>query len=200
MFCCFNNNYKITPTMFDGWMRLLAKVEGSVLWLFEGNAAVSRNLRREAAARGIAPERLVFARRIAAGRAPGPASAGGPVSRYAAVQRPHHRQRCAVGGAAGADLPRHDLRRAGGGQPAARHRAARADHRSLPEYEALALRLATDPALLAGIRDRLARHRDRYPLFDTDRFRRHLEAAYVEMWERYQRGEPPASFAVAPLA
>ena len=71
---------------------------------------------------------------------------------------------------------------------------------SLPEYEALALQLATDPALLAGIRDRLARHRDRYPLFDTDRFRRHLEAAYVEMWERYQRGEPPASFAVAPLA
>jgi predicted O-linked N-acetylglucosamine transferase (SPINDLY family) len=67
---------------------------------------------------------------------------------------------------------------------------------SLGEYESLALTLATDPALLSGIRAKLARNRDTYPLFDTDRFRRHIEAAYVSMWERSQRGEPPASFAV----
>ena len=64
VFCCFNNNYKIVPAVFALWMRLLARVEGSVLWLFEDNPAAARNLRREAARHGIAPERLVFAPRL----------------------------------------------------------------------------------------------------------------------------------------
>ncbi|MBI4203852.1 MAG: hypothetical protein HY527_02390 [Betaproteobacteria bacterium] len=54
--------------------------------------------------------------------------------------------------------------------------------------------------LLAELRARLARNRTIYPLFDTDRFRRHIEAAYITMWERYQRGEPPEGFAVQPIA
>jgi protein O-GlcNAc transferase len=71
--------------------------------------------------------------------------------------------------------------------------------RSLEDYEALALKLARDPALLASLRQKLAHNRERHPLFDTDRFTRHIEAAYTTMWERYQRGEPPESFAVAPV-
>jgi len=71
---------------------------------------------------------------------------------------------------------------------------------SLEEYEDLALKLARRPTLLAEIRQRLLRNRDRYPLFDTDRFRRHIEAAYVEMWERSQRGEQPVNFAVEATA
>ena len=67
---------------------------------------------------------------------------------------------------------------------------------SLPDYEALALQLATDEPRLAELRQRLARNRVTYPLFDTDRFRRHIEAAYVTMWEKTQRGEPPATFVV----
>jgi predicted O-linked N-acetylglucosamine transferase (SPINDLY family) len=67
---------------------------------------------------------------------------------------------------------------------------------SLAEYEALALKLATNAPLLGEIRSKLARNRGTHPLFDTDRFRRHIEAAYVTMWERTQRGEPPASFVV----
>ena len=63
VFCCFNNNFKFTPEIFDIWMRLLSRVEGSVLWLFEGNAAAAKNLRAEAQARGVTPERLVFAKR-----------------------------------------------------------------------------------------------------------------------------------------
>jgi predicted O-linked N-acetylglucosamine transferase (SPINDLY family) len=70
---------------------------------------------------------------------------------------------------------------------------------SLEDYEALALRLARDPALLAATKDKLARKRLTAPLFDTARFTRHLEAAYVTMYERAQRGEPPASFAVEAL-
>ena len=64
---------------------------------------------------------------------------------------------------------------------------------SLEEYEALAFKLAHDPALLAALKTKLASHRDNYPLFDTKRFTRNIEAAYTTMWQRYQRGEPPRS-------
>lgn len=67
---------------------------------------------------------------------------------------------------------------------------------NLDDYEALALRLATEPSLLAEVRNALVENRQRFPPFDTDRFRRHIEAAYIRMWERCQRGEAPAAFAV----
>src|SRR5262249_236904 len=63
VFCCFNNSYKITPDVFDVWMRLLRAVDGSVLWLLASNASMPDNLRREAAKRGIAQERMIFAPR-----------------------------------------------------------------------------------------------------------------------------------------
>ena len=71
--------------------------------------------------------------------------------------------------------------------------------RSLHEYETLALQLARDPGRLADIRGRLERNRSTTPLFDLERFRRHLEAAYLAMWETSQRGEPPRGFSVEPL-
>src|SRR5262249_39110836 len=64
VFCCFNNNFKILPDIFDVWMRLLRAVDGSVLWLLADNAAAARNLRREAEARGIDGNRVVFAPRV----------------------------------------------------------------------------------------------------------------------------------------
>ena len=64
VFCCFNNNYKITPDVFDCWMRILERVPGSVLWLLEDNPTAAANLRREAEQRGVAPERLVFGSRL----------------------------------------------------------------------------------------------------------------------------------------
>jgi len=71
--------------------------------------------------------------------------------------------------------------------------------RSLEEYEELAVRLATHPAELAALREKLAYNRLRTPLFDTERFARHLERAYEMMWERYVQGLPPAPLRVAPL-
>jgi predicted O-linked N-acetylglucosamine transferase (SPINDLY family) len=68
--------------------------------------------------------------------------------------------------------------------------------RSLDEYEALALKLATDPALIASIRQKLDGNRKACPLFDTDRLRRHIERAYMTMWDISRRGESPRSFAV----
>jgi protein O-GlcNAc transferase len=70
---------------------------------------------------------------------------------------------------------------------------------SLADYQALALRLALQPAALAELRTQLAHDRTTCPLFDTDRFRRALEAAYVTMWQRTQRGQPADSFAVEPV-
>jgi predicted O-linked N-acetylglucosamine transferase (SPINDLY family) len=70
---------------------------------------------------------------------------------------------------------------------------------SLEEYETLALKLAREPALLASIKAKLAHNRDTYPLFDTARFTRHIEAAYTRMWERQQSREPPEGFAVEPI-
>jgi predicted O-linked N-acetylglucosamine transferase (SPINDLY family) len=71
--------------------------------------------------------------------------------------------------------------------------------RTPADYEALALRLARDPALLQSVRRKLADNRLTQPLFDTDRFRRHIEAAYVIMWETWQRGEAPSGFSVTPI-
>jgi predicted O-linked N-acetylglucosamine transferase (SPINDLY family) len=71
---------------------------------------------------------------------------------------------------------------------------------SRDEYEALALALARDPDTLADLRDKLARHRTTHPLFDTARFTRNLESAYLTMWKRHQNDEPPATFAVADTA
>ena len=117
VFCCFNNNYKITPPVFDIWMRLLRAVPGSVLWLLQDNAAAETNLRK----RGARARRRSGAARIRparparrASRAP---SARRPVPRHAAGQRPHHGERRLVDGRAGGDLPGLVLRRARGGKP-----------------------------------------------------------------------------------
>jgi predicted O-linked N-acetylglucosamine transferase (SPINDLY family) len=199
VFCSFNNSYKITPAVFDVWMRLLREVEGSVLWLLEANAAVARNLRREAADRGIAPERLVFAPRI-------------KVADHLARHRladlfldtlPLNAHTTAsdalwVGvplvtclGTTFAGRVAASLLNAIGLNELITH--------ALEEYEALALELAANRKRLAEIKSKLAENRNTFPLFNTDRFRRHIEAAYTTMWERYQRGEPPESFAVEPI-
>jgi predicted O-linked N-acetylglucosamine transferase (SPINDLY family) len=196
VFCCFNNTYKITPEMFDLWMRLLQAVEGSVLWQFRGNPDVETNLRREAAARDVAPERLVFAPKL-------------EFSQYLA------RTRCAdlfldtlpynahstASDALWMGLPVLTcLGRAFQGRVGASLLRAvglpELVTASLAEYEALALRLATDPALLAAIKAKLEINRLTAPLFDTDRFARHVERAYRMMHERHLRGLPPESFAV----
>jgi protein O-GlcNAc transferase len=198
IFCCFNNTYKITPEVFAVWMRLLARTEGSVLWLAETNSTATQNLRREAKARGISPERLIFA----------------PKMPLAADHLARHRQadlfldtlpynaHTTASDALWAGLPVLTyLGETFAGRVAASLLKAigvpELITTSLEDYEALALRLARDPALLGTIKDKLLRNRDTSPLFDTARFTRHLEAAYSTMWHRYQSGgEPPRAFAV----
>jgi protein O-GlcNAc transferase len=200
VFCCFNNSYKITPEVFDVWMRLLGEVEDSVLWLLQHNEVTPRNLRREAQQRGIAPERLVFAQ-------------GVHLDEHLARHRladlfldtlPYNAHTTA-NDALWAGLPL--VTCAGSTFPgrvaASLLRAvglAELATGSLAEYEALALQLAQDRDRLAALKARLERSRATCVLFDAARFARHIEAAYATMWERSRRGEPPEGFAVDPIS
>jgi protein O-GlcNAc transferase len=199
VFCSFNNSFKITPPVFDVWMRLLHQVEGSVLWLLEGNAAAVGNLRRSAEERGVAPSRLVFAPR------------SGPEDHLARHRVADLFLDClpcnahtTASDALWAGLP---LVTCLGSSFAGRVAASLLHAVGLPDliaetladYEALALRLASDESALLGVKARLAQNRETFPLFDTDRYRRHIESAYETMWRDHRRGKAPASFAVKPI-
>jgi predicted O-linked N-acetylglucosamine transferase (SPINDLY family) len=197
VFCSFVANYKIVPGVFDSWMRLLAQVENSVLWLLAGNEHAVRNLRRSAQERGIAPDRLVFALRmklqdhLARHRLAGLFLDSLPINAHTAASD-----------ALWAGLP---VVTCAGAGFAGRVAGSLLNALGLPElvtatradYEALALNLARDSDRLASIRAKLAQNRGTHPLFDTDRLRRHIESAFESMLQRYRRGEPPAGFSVA---
>ena len=200
VFCCFNTPHKILPESFRLWMRLLRRIEGSVLWLSDRGDAVARNLRSEAHNHGIAPGRLVFAPRLSDLRE--------HLSRYALADLfldtlPFNAHTTASDALA-AGLPVLTcMGKAFAGRVAASLLCAAGLPElvtsTLEEYESLAQRLATEPARLAELRARLARNRQTHPVFDPERFRGHLESAYVSMWQRSKQGEAPASFAVPPL-
>ena len=197
VFCAFNNPGKISPAVFDVWMRLLQRVENSVLWLLADTAASERNLRREAQVRGIAPDRLVLAPRV---------EYHDYLARYQLGDLfldtfPFN------GGTTASDalwtgLP---VVTCSGEAFPSRMAGSLLNAIGLPElvtnsladYESLAQKLATDPGMLADIRAKLSRNRATCPLFDTDRFRRHIESAFTMMYQRYQRGEPPADISVS---
>jgi protein O-GlcNAc transferase len=197
VFCCFNDNYKITPEMFASWMRILNAVDDSVLWLFEENPEAASNLKREASAAGISPRRLIFARRL-------------PNTEHLA------RQRCAdlfldtlpynahttASDALWVGLP---VVSCLGKTFAGRVGASVLNAIGLPElvassparYEELAIELATNRTRLEAIKTKLAHNRSTTALFDTARFTRSLEAAYAAMMERHRSGLAPDHIQVA---
>lgn len=199
VFCSFNNIFKILPTTFDCWMRLLTAIEGSVLWLMEGNPTAVANLQREAQQRGVDPARLIFASRLP--------SLDDHLARYSLADLfldtlPYNAHTTASD-ALWAGLPvltcmgQSFVSRVAASLLKAVHLPEMITH-SLAEYESLALELATDPRKLAAIRGKLQRERLTAPLFDTPLFTRHLEAAYVAMWERYEAGLAPDHLHIRP--
>ena len=196
VFCCFNNVYKILPDVFAIWMRLLASVPGSVLWLLGDNEAATRNLRREAAARGVAPERLVFAPRaklpvhLARQRRADLFLDTLPVNAHTtasdALWAGLPVLTCA--GSTFAGRVAASLLHASGQSALVTHTAE--------DYEALAFKLATTPSLLASLRAKLARERSTSALFDVGRFARNIERAYLTMQARSQAGLAPEGFDV----
>jgi predicted O-linked N-acetylglucosamine transferase (SPINDLY family) len=198
VFCCFNNSYKITPEFFDLWMRLLRQVEGSVLWLLASNDDATANLRQAAAARGVDPGRLVFAPHAKPHEHLARQQAADLFLDTLPVNA--HTTAC---DALWVGLP---VLTCPGRAMAARVAASALHAIGLPglvaldlaAYEATALKLATDASALGAVRDRLATNRLTQSLFDTDRSRRHLEAAYDTMWQIWQRGETPRPFRLEP--
>jgi predicted O-linked N-acetylglucosamine transferase (SPINDLY family) len=197
VFCSFNNSYKFTPEMFAVWMRILGSVEGSVLWLPEGNASARRNLRREADARGVASDRIVFA--------PYLADCADHLARLPLADLFLDTLPCnahtTASDALWAGLPVLTCKGAtfAGRVAASLLHAAGLDvlvTDSLGAYEATAVSLAHDRAALGAIRKKLAQNRTITAAFDTARFTRHLEAAYTQMHARAQTGAAPQSFAV----
>ena len=196
VFCCFNATYKLQPQCFHIWMRLLGQVPGSVLWLFDHGPAGTRNLRTAARERGVDPQRLVFAPRV------------DHAQHLARQQRADlfldtlpYNAHTTASDALWAGLPVLTCR---GSTFAGRVAASLLGALGLPElvaanladYEALALKLAREPRTLAALREKLARNRRGSALFDSERFCRDIERAYLRMWELHQRGEAPRSFAV----
>jgi predicted O-linked N-acetylglucosamine transferase (SPINDLY family) len=192
IFCCFNNNYKIMPDTFDSWMRILRRVEHSVLWLSQKDPMTASNLRREALRRGVDAGRLIFADRMPS------------LPEHLARQRvadlfldtlPYNAHATALD-ALWAGLP--VLTCVGEGF-VSRVAASLLNAIELPEliaatptqYENLAVQLATNPQHLEEIRQKLARNRLKTPLFDTRAFTKHLEAAYTKVHERYRANLPP---------
>lgn len=198
VFCCFNNSYKINPQTFDSWMRILARVKDSVLFLYADVEAAVVNLRREAAARGVDPARLIFGQRL-------------PISDYLARYRaadlfldtlPYNAGTTASD-ALWMGLP--VLTRAG--ESFAGRMAAGLLHAlemqelittMARDYEDLAITLATDSTRLSALKDKLARARLTSSLFNTTLFARHIEAAYAEMHARAQDCLPADHIVIAP--
>ena len=196
VFCCFNASYKIVPQTFDSWMRILAAVPGSVLFLLAGTAATARNLRLQAQKRGIDPRRLIF---------DGPLPVGEYLARYQAADLfldtlPYNAGTTASD-ALWADLPVLTCR---GEAFAARMAASILTSAGLgalitdspTEYERRAIELATDAPRLAALKQRLADSRNSSSLFDTASFTRNLESLYRQMHDRHRAGLPPAHLAV----
>jgi protein O-GlcNAc transferase len=199
VFCCFNQFYKIDPTIFDVWMRLLGDIENSVLWLKDNDLTAARNLRASAESRGIAPDRIIFASSVA--------SVDDHLARHRCadlfLDTLHYNAHTTASDSLWAGVP---VITCCGTTYAGRVAASLLSAIGLPElvtdsladYEALALEIARNPGLLASLKARLAANRKTFTLYDTAQFTRNIEAAYITMWQRQQRGDPAVHFAVEP--
>ena len=191
IFCCFNNNYKITPKTFDGWMNILRAVDGSVLWLIEDNITALGNLKSEALKRGISSDRIIFAPRL-------------PLPEHLARHKladlfldtlPYNAHTTASD-ALWAGLP--VLTCVGETFPG-RVASSLLNAFGLPElvthsqegYESLAIDLANNPEKLEMYKVRLANNRLTMSLFNTQLFTKYLEVAYTKMFERYRANLSP---------
>jgi predicted O-linked N-acetylglucosamine transferase (SPINDLY family) len=199
VFCCFNNSFKISAEIFQVWLRLLGRVEGSVLWLSQQVPSAAATLRAAARAGGIDPDRIVFAPRL-------PSMAEHLARHRLAdlfLDTPGYNAHTTASDALWAGLP---VVTCAGTTFAGRVAASLLHSVGLPQlvtgtladYEALALKLAGDPDALADARRTLGQNRLSYPLFDSDRFRRHIEQAYLTMLDIARENQGPRSFSVEP--
>jgi predicted O-linked N-acetylglucosamine transferase (SPINDLY family) len=194
VFCCFNNNFKITPHVFALWMDILKKTDHGVLWLLEDNADASHNLKVAALAKGISEKRLVFAQRA-------------PMDVHLARMRladlfldttPYNAHTTASD-ALWAGLP---VLTTTGKSFASRVASSLLNAVGLPElavnsneaYVDAAIAFAKDPERLLAMRSHLQNLKTSHPLFNTELYVRGLEAAFVKMHALSQAGLPAETF------
>jgi len=191
IFTCFNNNYKILPSIFASWMRILKACEGSILFLYAENESVKHNLIKEAEALGVDGQRLKFGKHLPADEY---------LSRYRAcnvfLDTTPYNAGTTASDALWTGLPVLTLI---GKSFASRVAASILNAIGLPElitdsqaeYEALAIELAHNPQKLATIKRKLSQNRQGTRLFDTATFTKNIEVAYTKMYERYQADLAP---------
>ncbi|MDD2685003.1 MAG: tetratricopeptide repeat protein [Gallionella sp.] len=190
VFCAFCHDYKINPNVFNIWMRLLVQVPNSVLWLVSRNEVSQRNLRKEAEARGVSSDRLIFAQRVPL--------VEDHLARYRQADlfldtHPYNGH-TTTADALMAGLPvltymgESFPSRVAGSLLYAVGLPEMVTH-SHAEYETRALQLALNPVLLGDMKDRLKLNKSACSLFDTKNFSRNLETAYMAMWRQAQLGE-----------
>ncbi len=197
LFCSFQSTKKLEPSVFSCWMRILAQVEGSYLWLLAPNPMARSNLRHYARQQGIAPERLVFTKQVT-------------------IEEHIRRQAVAdlfldtwiysglttITMALWAGLP--ILTLPGDGYSSRQGRAClscygigrEAVATDPDDYEEKAVYLARNPGALRDLRDRITSQRNSTPLFQPEKTIKHVEQAYSRLWQRYLAGQPPAAFKV----
>ena len=196
VFCAINNTYKISPDIFDIWMRLLKKVEKSVLWLLDSSPASKKNLLNEAKARGIKKNRLVFAKREINEKYLGQL-------KYADIYLDTfiYNAGATASNALWIGIP---VITKMGKSYTARMASSLLKSIDLPElittspedYEKLALELATNPEKLKNIKKKLEINRITKPLFDTEKFTRHFENGLEQVFKNYMDENKPQNIFV----
>ena len=197
VFCSFNNNYKLSPIEFDIWMRLLNKVEDSVLWIYKSNKWVERNLQKEALKRGVAKDRLVFAEKV-----PHPEHLARQKLADVLVDTFNSNAGVTAGDALWVGLPLVTKLGKGYSARAGGYMLASIEMPELitkteQEYEALLLDLATNPQRLSAIKEKLVANRLSTPLFNSELFTKHLENGYHQAYQRYFDGKDPEAISVS---
>ena len=191
VYCCFNNNFKILPSMFDSWVKILRQVENSTLWLFEDNALASKNLRIEAELRDLDPDRIVFAQRM---------KLTDHLARHKVADLfldtfPYNAHTTASD-ALWVGLPLLTLQ---GKSFASRVASSLLQNlelteliaKSLADYESKAIELGRNSEMLSKVKNKLITNRASSPLFDGKLFAVHLENAFEEMYKHYTLNKPP---------
>jgi predicted O-linked N-acetylglucosamine transferase (SPINDLY family) len=194
VYCCFHSPHKFSPALFEAWMRVLRAVPDSVLWLRATSTVAKQNLERAARTRGVDPARFVYAP-----KAPTLADYRARLSLADLFLDTHpYNAHTTASDALCAGVPLLTLK----GRTFSSRVASSLLHacglgdlsvETLQAYEGLAIELGRTPSLATELKRRLCAAAATGPLFDTPRYRRHLEAAYCEIWSRHQRGEVPAN-------
>ena len=199
VFCCFNQTYKITPKTFDVWMRILQRTPGSVLWLLKPDETTADNLRLEAAARGVDPARLAFAPRAPQAEHLARHRLADLFLDTLVVNALTTTSDALFMGVPVITCPGTTFVARGAGSILRALEMPELIADDVTAYEDLAVKIATEPETLRSLKQKISAKRATAPLFDSDRYTRHLDAAYAEMWRLHQSGEQPKPFAVAPI-